>query len=212
MNHKIVSFFHKNLPTEIVTLQKKVFDKLDIDLIQYEFDGTHGSAIKNYLDNNDWDVITLFDVDCIPLEKEAISKILEIVDDNTIYGNAQVSNDFPYAAPSFLSFNRKVYDESPHKYFEGMFYPNEHGDYVEADCSEVFVKENIRIGKKQVLSYPISTIDKKWVYSGNAEYPSFEYGNGTTFDNNTYHNFQIRHSENQNLFIDFVNNFLNEKS
>jgi hypothetical protein len=76
----------------------------------------------------------------------------------------------------------------------------------------VFGKENLKRGKKLILSYPTEVIQPKWSYSGNEEYPSFVYGNGTTFDNDTYHNFQIRHSENQNLFIDFVNNFLNEKS
>ena len=69
MGYKIVSFYHSNLPLDIVELQKKVFDKLSIPLIQVEFNSTHGSAIKNYLDNNAWDKITLFDVDCIPLDK-----------------------------------------------------------------------------------------------------------------------------------------------
>ena len=90
MIHKIVSFVHKNLTPEIAKLQKEVFDKLDIDLIQYEFDGTHGNAIKTFLDNEEWDLITLFDVDCIPLNSDVIKKITDIVDDNTIYGNAQI--------------------------------------------------------------------------------------------------------------------------
>jgi hypothetical protein len=212
MNYKIVSFVHKHLNPTIAQLQKKVFDKLGLDLIQYYFEGTHGTAIKTFLDNETWDVVSLFDVDCIPLNKEVIDKVLQIVDDNTIYGNAQVSNAFPYAAPSFLSFTKNLYNNSPHKYFEGMFYPDENGLYVEADCSEVFVKENLRIGKKQVLSYPISAVEKKWSYKGNDTYPAFEYGNGTLFDNNTFHSFQIRLPETQQYFINFVNDFLNEKN
>jgi hypothetical protein len=211
MNHKIVSFYHKNLNTEIVELQKKVFNKLNIDLIQYEFVGTHGVAIKDYLDNNEWDVITLFDVDCIPLNKGVILRALEVVNDNTIYGNAQISNSFPYAAPSFLTFTKKMYDESPHKYFENKMYPDENGSYVEADCAEVFVKENLRVGKKQILSYPKSVLKKQWGYDGNSEYPKFEYGNGTLFDNDTFHCFQIRFPESQSIFINFVNKFLNEE-
>lgn len=212
MEHKIVSFYHKNLNQEIVLLQKKVFDKLGIELIQIEFEGTHGGAIKYYLENNFWDVITLFDVDCVPLKSDVINKVLTIIDDNTIYGNAQVSNAFPYAAPSFISFTRKLYEESPHKYFEGMVYPDENGIYKEADCAEVFVKENLKIGKKQILSYPTKVIESKWLYNGNSEYKSFVYGNGTFFDNDTFHCFQIRIPEAQSIFINFVNNFLNEKN
>lgn len=212
MNYKIVSFVHKHLNPEIAKLQKKVFDKLNIDLIQYEFIGTHGEAIKSFLDDNDWDLITLFDVDCIPLKKSVIEKVLQIVDDNTIYGNAQTSNAFPYAAPSFISFTRKLYENSPRKNFENAIYPNEVGIYVEADCTEAFVKENLRIGKRQILSYPIKCIEKKWSYLGNNEYPAFEYGNGTFFDNDTFHSFQIREPELQPFFINFVKEFLGEKN
>ena len=210
MIHKIVSFVHKNLTPEIAKLQKEVFDKLDIDLIQYEFDGTHGNAIKTFLDNEEWDLITLFDVDCIPLNSDVIKKITDIVDDNTIYGNAQISNSTPYAAPNFLSFTKNLYINSPHKYFEGMYHTNELGETYEADCSEVFVKENVKIGKKMLLSLPVSSMIPLWKYNGDDIYEPFEYGTGTKFDNETFHCFQIRFPEIQSFFINYVNDFLNE--
>jgi hypothetical protein len=210
MEHKIVSFYHSNLPLEIVNLQKKVFDKLLIPLIQIEFNSTHGSAIKNYLDNNKWNKITLFDVDCIPLDNSCIEYTKNIVNDDIIYGNAQVSNSTPYAAPSFITFTRNLYKTSPHKSFEGTMYPKSNSEYVEADCTEVFVKENVKRGKKLILSYPISCLYPEWKYTGEGEYPAFEYGNGTTFSNKTYHSFQIRLKEKQDIFINYVKNFLNE--
>jgi hypothetical protein len=211
MQHKIVSFYAENLNPIIVELQKKVFDKVGIPLIQIPFIGTHGSAIREYLETNDWDLITLFDVDCIPLSSSVIDKVLEVVDNDTIYGNAQISNSTPYVAPSFMSFTRDLFETSIHKSFEGAYYHDDNDNLFEADCAEIFGKENLRRGKKLVLNYPTDVIQPKWTYDGDETYPSFVYGNGTTF-NDTYHNFQIRHSENQNLFIDFVNNFLNEKS
>jgi hypothetical protein len=210
MNYKIVSFYHSNLPLEIVDLQKKVFDKLSIPLIQVKFDFTHGSGIKKYLDNNEWDKITLFDVDCIPLSKDCIEYAKNIVNDDIIYGNAQVSNSTPYAAPSFITFTRNLYETSTHKYFEGAMYPKSNGEYVEADCTEVFVKENIKRGKKLILSYPINCLYPEWKYTGDEEHPNFEYGNGTTFDNKTYHSFQIRLKEKQDIFINYAQKFLNE--
>jgi hypothetical protein len=212
MVHKIVSLYAKDLNPIIVELQKKVFDKLEIPLIQIPFINTHGSAIREYLENNEWDLITIFDVDCIPLNSNVINKVLEVVDDNIIYGNAQISNSTPYAAPSFMSFTRNLFETSVHKSFEGAYYQDNNGNMFEADCAEVFGKENLKRGKQLVLSYPTEVIHKKWTYAGNDEYPSFVYGNGTTFDNDTYHNFQIRHSENQSLFIEFIKKFLDEKS
>ena len=210
MKHKIVSLYQENLNTEVVKLQKKVFDQLGINLIQYKFKHTHHEAINDYLDNNEWDVVTLFDVDCIPLESKCVSDVLNIIDDNTVYGNAQVSNSFPYAAPSFVSFTKKFYETSPDKSFSGGYYKNKIGHLVESDCGEIFIKKNLEMGKKQILSYPKSVLSKQWFYDGDDEYPKFEYGTGTLFENNTFHCFQIRLPEVQSTFIKYVNNFLNE--
>ncbi len=206
-NHKVVSFYHNNLNPDVVRLQKEVFNKLNIKVEQVSFLGTHGQAIKDYLESSIWDSITIFDVDCIPLNSDVIQNAIDIINDDTIYGNAQVSNSIPYAAPSFLSFTRNLWETSIHKSFEGGFYNN-----VEADCAEIFTKENEKQGKKIILSYPYKVNNPKWKYLGNDEYPPFEYGNGTFFENNTFHNFQIRLQETQEQFINFINNFLYEKN
>jgi hypothetical protein len=208
MENKIVSFYSENLNPIIVDLQLKVFNKLSIPLEQVKFNGTHGSAIKEYLDNTEFDKIIMFDVDCIPLSKSVIEQAMNIIDDDTIYGNAQISNSHPYAAPSFLCFTKNLYDTSTHKSFEGGYYPNKKEEMVEADCSEIFVKENERRGKKVILSYPTSCIVPKWSYNGGYGYPSFVYGNGTIFDNNTFHSFQIRLPEVQDIFINYVKKIL----
>ena len=212
MVHKIVSFYHKNLNPEIKILQKKVFDHFDINLIQFEFDGSHPQAIEFFLENNKWDLITLFDVDCIPTENKVITEILEIVDDNTIYGNAQFSNCSPYVGPSFMSFTKKLYENSNHKKFHDGYYLCKNGVETSFDCGEIFVKENLKKGNKQVLSYPTSVIKKKWRFDGDETFPKFEFGVGTLFDNKTFHCFQIRFKENQNIFKNYVNELLNEKS
>jgi hypothetical protein len=205
-NHKVVSFYHKHLNSNVVKAQKDVFDKLNIHIEQISFLGTHGQAIKGYLESNNWDSITIFDVDCIPLKSDVINNVMKIINNNTIYGNAQVSNSIPYAAPSFLSFTRDFWETSTHKSFEGAYYNN-----VEADCAEIFTRENEKQGRSVVLSYPNKVLTPKWTYNGNNEYPSFTYGNGTFFENNTFHNFQIRLQETQEQFINFINTFLYEQ-
>jgi hypothetical protein len=213
MRHEIVSFYFDGLSPSIVRSQKKVFDYLDIPLKQIKFSTTHGNAIDSYLENlTDWDLITIFDVDCIPLSKKPIDEIYKYVNDSTIYGNAQISNSTPYCAPSFISFTKNLYLTSPIKSFEPSFYPDETGKMVEADCGEIFSKENLKNNKKIILSYPKKVLKEKWFYDGNNEYKKFSFGNGTTYNNDTFHYFQIRFEEHQNDFIKYVNNFINEKN
>jgi hypothetical protein len=208
MNTKIVSFYAENLNPLIVELQSKIFEKFSIPLEQVKFTGTHGSAIKQYLDNSEWDKIIIFDVDCIPLNKEVIDDVINMVDDDTIYGNAQISNSIPYAAPSFLSFTKKLYESSFCKSFEGGFYPNKNGVMVEADCAEIFSRENEKKGKKIILSYPKFCLNPQWNYDGDENYPPFVYGNGTIFNNDTFHCFQIRMPQIQDIFINYCKNIL----
>lgn len=212
MTHKIVSFVHNDLNQKIGDLQKKWFDRLEIPLEFHYFNGTHHHAIDYYLENTDWDVITLFDVDCIPLNKKCVDDVLNIVNDNTIYGNAQVSNAYPYAAPSFLSFTRKLYETSKIKTFHGGYYLNKNNVRVEADCGEIFVKDNLKRGKKQILSYPYKAENYKWKFKGDDEYPAFKYGNGSFFDNETFHYFEIRLVDNHQKFISFVENLLKNEN
>ena len=212
MVHKIVSFYREDLNPEVIKIQKKVFDFLGIELEQVGFSDLHSDAINRYLsENNEYDLITLFDVDCIPLSKTVIDRVRVIVNDNVIYGNAQITHPFtlPYAAPSFLSFTKNLYETSPEKSFTQRDYPRVGG--IRADVAEVFVKENILRGKKMILSYPTHSQIYKWGYVGDSIHKPFKYGNGTIFDNDTYHRFEIRNEIQVKGFIEFVNNFLNNR-
>lgn len=226
MRHKIVSFYGDNLSEEIIELQKKVFNLFEISLEQIPFEDNldndrHAIAIEKYLTtNNDWDSITLFDVDCIPITKNCINKAIEIIsDDNTLYGNAQASNLFdinpyktpPFASPSFLSFTKKFWETSECKDFKFTHYPNPDGHITEVDVAEKFTRENERQGRKIVLSYPTKTHrDFTWTYNGEFGYPKFAYGNGTEYESGTFHNFQIRLPDKQTLFIEYCKKLLNE--
>lgn len=226
MSHKIVSFYGNDLPNEIILLQKKVFDFFKIDVEQIPFKNNlnsdrHADAIQDYLNSeNDWDSITLFDVDCIPINEDCINKAINYIsDNNTIYGNAQASNLFdinpfktpPFVAPSFLSFSRKVWEESNCKNFRFTHYPNPDGNITEVDVAEMFSRENEKQGRRLVLSYPIKCeTDHTWKYDGHFNYPKFSYGNGTEYESGTFHNFQIRVPDKQIVFINYCKKILNE--
>ena len=77
MVHKIVSFYREDLNPEVIKSQKKVFDFLGIELEQVGFSDLHSDAINRYLsENNEYDLITLFDVDCIVISCGAISSLI----------------------------------------------------------------------------------------------------------------------------------------
>ena len=226
MNHKVISFYGNDLPKEIITLQKRVFDffKIDVDQIPFKDDlnnDRHACAIEDYLSsNNDWDSITLFDIDCIPISNDCIIKAIDIIKDNdTLYGNVQASNVFdinphktpPFAAPSFLNFTKKFWEESTCKNFKFTHYPNPEGYLTEVDVAEMFTRENEKQGKKIILAYPTKCYsDLTWKYDGSFGYPKFSLGNGTEFESGTFHNYQIRIPDKRVYFIKKCKELLGE--
>jgi hypothetical protein len=226
MIHKIVSFYQNDLPKEIVTLQKRVFDFFDLDIEQIEwniFEHTHTGAIENYLiKNENYDFISLFDVDCIPITSNWKSKTIKILEDeNTVYGNAQASNVFrdinPHPSPPFINggvFNisYKVWRESNYKQIGVHKYVNPDGHLIESDGYEALTRELEKQGRNVVLAYPIfSTGDNTWIYGGEYGYPKFGYGNGVTYESDTFHNFQIRLADKRVHFLKKCKSILGEK-
>jgi hypothetical protein len=224
MKHKFISFYQNDLPKEIPTFQKKVFDYFNCDLEQVEFTKgvkCHASSIEYYLQNNtDWDIISIFDVDCVPFKYSFLEKIFKnLTDDNTLYGNAQASNIFdfnlhkspPFVAPSFINFSYKFWESCKYKSFGFTDYPNPDGKIVEADVAEAFSRECEKDGKKIVLAYPTHCYtDHTWQYDGSFGYPKFGYGNATEFESDTYHNFQIRVDDKQRHFVPYCKNIIKD--
>jgi len=228
MNHKIVSFYAKDLPEEIAILQKKVFEKFNLELEQVCFDTSshlHSGAINKYVrENNDWDSISIFDIDCIPIEANCIDRAIDIIKDgNTVYGNAQIGNSYVFIGASFLNFTREVWNKvvplwdnpiTPNlssDVFYSAPYPNPKGDVVVHDVGEIFLREAERAGSSVVVAYPTHVHgNPDWKY-GPYQYfgdRKFEYGIGTEFESGTYHNFQIRFQNRQAFFVDYCKKIL----
>jgi hypothetical protein len=219
MKHKIVSFYKTDLPTEVVDIQKKVFDKFEIPLEQISFTAGHSEAIEQFLNiTTDYDLLTIFDVDCIPIKSTFLQKIYDNVkDDMTIYGNAQSSNTTihnihkspPFIAPSFLNFTKKLYDSSPTKSFAFQMYPNPDGVNVEADVAEVFSRENEKRGVVLKYAYPTKTHgDQYWENDGRYGNVPFKYGQYTEFESDTYHHYFIRSVGTHTKFIEYCNEII----
>jgi hypothetical protein len=222
MVHKFISLYKVGLNEEVIQAQKKVFDKFEIPIQQISFEGYHDKGIEDYLNNNkDYDIVTIFDVDCIPIKYSFLSKILNnVVNSKVIYGNAQSSNTYssnkhkslPYIAPSFISFTRELYETSPTKSFKfENKYPNPEGVLVESDVAEVFCRENEKRGVQLVYAYPTVTHGKPyWENDGRYGTKPFKFGQGTEYESDTYHHFTIRDSNNHTSFIEYCNKIINE--
>ena len=225
MRHKIVSFYQTDLPTEMIVLQKRVFNHFGLDIEQVGWDllnQRHTGAIQHYMDTHDnYDFISLFDIDCIPTTENWQQKTLDILkDENTIYGNAQASNVFPdinpYRTPPFanggvFNISYKVWNESPFKNIHAQLYPNPDGNVAEADGYEALTRELEKQGRRIVLAYPTKIYsDKTWKYDGSFGYPAFGYGNGTDYESDTFHNFQIRIPDKRIHFLKRCKEILNE--
>lgn len=132
MNYKIYSFYNHDLNPEIPSLQKKIFDKLNIPILQIVWqkdferlkntpplgDGTiwyndHPSFLENIILNDISDYLIFFDIDCIPLSNLFLDKLLsEVSDNNTLSGAIQSNDRFgTYMSAWFVGFNRKLYFE-----------------------------------------------------------------------------------------------------
>jgi|688.fasta_scaffold296187_2 hypothetical protein len=228
MNHKVVSFYFDPMHNahKIAEYQKKIFNYFGLNINQIFFPQIikhqHSEMMTRYLKKlKEWDAVTLFDLDCIPTSNNTLNKALEIVSDsNTIYGNAQSSNNgIPFAAPNFLTFTRdvwdktlKIWEENPNldpdvfryrRYYEGV-------DEIVNDVAEIFNIENRKAGTNIVLAYPTRSEGKTdWKYTGGDGFPDFEWGGGTWFSSDTFHATEIRSGHRQKVFFDVCERILN---
>lgn len=109
--------------------QKLVFDKFNIPIEQYIYQpwNGHGAGVDQYIKNlgDEWEVLVLFDVDCIPLNDKIVKNVIDIVrSSRTVIGCAQFSSPrahqlrrdnskqytHVYAGPMFISFTRETYE------------------------------------------------------------------------------------------------------
>ena len=203
MNHRIISFYKIGLNEEIIKLQKRVFDKFNILLDQVGFDGCHSDAIENFLENNNWDSISILDVDLIPLNSYVFDNAIKIINDKpVIYGNAQASNSSAYIAPSFINFTKYTFNRVGLKSFRGGTHEDKEIDVAEK-FSIIAREKNIELK----FSLPIKSIIPLWYCRTGAIH--FDFGIGTYYDNNTFHCFEIRKPERFKYFVDECNRVIN---
>lgn len=199
-----ITFYNKIINPKIVELQKKVFEKIGEEINQIYIENwiSHGKAIDDFLNdkNDENEVITLFDIDSIPLDKDILEISKSWAENNIgIYSVAQktikLKNPIIYAAPSFMVFSIKTYNYLGRPSFE----TNERSD-CGAEMTHIAREKGVEIR----LLYPSSVETPHTNLDG-----YIQFGYGTTYGNCIYHAFESRFKRRDNYFINKCNSFLN---
>jgi hypothetical protein len=202
---KIFSYYQSNIDNKIVYYQKAVFDKLEIPILQICSDKSHGEWLNELiLSLADEKYIIIFDIDCIPLSKMTLIKMLQdIQDGQTLSGAIQTANhksngENIYVGPFFMGFSINLLRDI------GEFNFNES---LLNDVGAEFSQKVISMNKKIKYWFPTKIEIPKWKL-----YPDQYFGLGTTYDGLVYHAFEIRIPFNKYRFIKKCQSILNKKN
>ena len=193
----IITVYTENVPNQVVEGQRKVFEEFGERIIQISPDEwlSHPHAIDAHLKNNEWDHAIVFDIDCIPLNKDVVKDAREWVLNNIgLYSVAQNPNHIPnaadYASPAFIAFSRKTYEE--------LGEPSFH-EHVQWDVGGEFTHRAREKNIPVKLMYPSHVEIPKWKFKDGRVF-----GTGTTYEGKIYHHFQSRDLKDNetNAFLD----------
>jgi hypothetical protein len=193
-----------NLNPLIVNSHKMVMDHFGIPIQYHNYEMHPGEWMDNVVRTSKEDVVVIFDIDCVPLDKDRLDNLISYVSDNkTFVGSAQASNHLKiknhiFAAPNFFAISKSAFDQLGRPSFHAKWdSDHDHGWDVAQNVSLVAQAMNFKFRVLMPTFYdkPINDEGDSWDLG-----PCGKYGIGTVFDNTVYHLFNIRHQENIDLF------------
>lgn len=205
---KSISFYHNNIDPAIIEAQKSVFDHFGMEHEQTLTTLTHGAAIDDYLLNKEWNEVAIFDIDCIPLNKDVLTiaseRIKPFGNIYHVYGAAQKANHIPnselYCSPFFCCFIRELWEMTGKATFE---------DIPGFDVGGYFSHKVKYSGNMMNLIYPTHCEVPMWDLVKPKEFGlGTSYGFQGTKESLIYHSFLSRQG-NQQRFIDKCNAVIN---
>lgn len=192
----IYSFYRSNISPAMVKGQEAVFKKMGYTIQQVMDDEMdHYQFLNNILSRSDTpEYILFFDIDCIPLHKEAIERVLQQLSDNkTIAGAAQTANHLLegknlYVGPFFMGISKKVYQA--------------------LGCPDMGSNNSWDIGAlPSILAKFREDISIKFWFPTHVEQPKWNlyqhgmFGLGTTYEGLVYHAFESRWGDSDSIFM-----------
>jgi len=191
-NPCIASIFMNNIDQKIVALQKQVVEKYNVSKIPHYHIYTEANPgytmdkLVDMLEQKGHDAIMFLDIDCLPLENNALNYFFERAYMGKIIGDAQRSNHIQndqhvFAAPHNVTFTIEMY----RKLGNPSFMPNYRGDVAE-ELTFKARESNIPIEIIMPLRYDAPPIRMAWEPKDSPPYWDLadgmpKYGIGTTF-------------------------------
>jgi hypothetical protein len=188
----IASIFMKNIDQNLVALQKKVVEKYNKSNIPHYHIYTEASPgytmdkLVDMLEKKDHDAIMFLDIDCLPLNNNALDYFFEQAYAGKLIGDAQRSNHIQngqnvFAAPHNVTFTVATY----RKCGNPSFLPNFRGDVAE-ELTFRARESNIDVEIILPLRYDAPPIRMDWEPKDAPPYWDLadgmpKYGIGTTF-------------------------------
>lgn len=188
----IASIFMKNIDPNLVALQKKVVEKYNKSNIPHYHIYTEASPgytmdkLVDMLEKKDHDAIMFLDIDCLPLNNNALDYFFEQAYAGKLIGDAQRSNHIQngqnvFAAPHNVTFTVATY----RKCGNPSFLPNFRGDVAE-ELTFRARESNIDVEIILPLRYDAPPIRMDWEPKDAPPYWDLadgmpKYGIGTTF-------------------------------
>lgn len=195
-NFAIYSFYKSNVSYSVIKGQRDVFESLGIGINQIIDDNiSHGDFLNRILrDPKSPEYLVFFDIDCIPLKRQAIIKLLsQILDKKTIAGAAQTASHLLngkniYIGPFYFGISKTVYQSLGNPDMKECAYCDVGGmlTMIAKFQGEAKIK----------FWYPTHVQVPKWDL-----YMHGKFGLGTTYSNLVYHAFESRLGESDNSFV-----------
>lgn len=188
----VISFHNGNINKDVLKYQQRVFDYFNIPLAQIKTSLGHDEAIEDYLLTIKPKHFILFDIDCIPLNYSAYIEALLSCKNNQLFGARQHASHIPnskdYIAPCYMAFSFELYKR--------LGYPSTKITSKADSAANITYAAYLK-GVKPVFVEVTHCVKPKWKFDDGSMF-----GNGTTYGNLVYHQFEINSN---NGVDDFVN-------
>ena len=180
----LTSFYRSNMSASVISYQKKVFDLFGLPIVQVTSSQTHAEFLRETLLKTEKEFVLFFDIDAIPLQKEAIFLALKDLQQNfTITAALQTASHLNngknnYAGPFFLGIKTAFYKEcgAPSLEFSDEY-----------DVAGILSDRAIKLSKAIKYWVPTHVERRKWNL-----YRVGDFGLGTTYNGMIYHAFEGR--------------------
>lgn len=200
------SLYWDNISPELIRAHKSVMKYFAIDMQYTAKNIAHFYWLDSVMKNARSDVVVIIEPDCIPINRECIDRYIEYAYENeTFIGLAQIANHIApathiYAAPAFFVISMKCYRKLGMPSFQHtLFYDVGELITYKAESNGVVFRCLMPNSFEQLPSTGVA-----WRISSTACY-----GIGTLFDNNIYHLYESRTSQNVGLFVERCNDVIN---